>query len=69
MNSSQLPPVQEHTVAGGQRLLEFFCDVTALVGTCLRFVLFSLLLVEKVLEKTMYEMFLSKVPQSREKED
>lgn len=51
MNSSQLEPVQVHTVAGGQRLLKFLCDVIAVVGTCLRFVLFSLLLVEKVLKK------------------
>lgn len=51
MNSSQLELVQVHTVAGGQRLLKFFCDGIAIVGTCLRFVLFSLLLVEKVLKK------------------
>lgn len=49
MSSSQLQPVQVHTVAGGQRLLKFLCDNTASVGACLRFVLFSLLLVEEVL--------------------
>lgn len=54
---------------GGQRLLKFLCDVTAVVGTCLRFDLFSLLLVEKVFKMAIYEMFLSKVPHSSEKED
>lgn len=69
MNSSQLQPVQVDTVAGGQRLLKFLSDTTATVGACLRFVLFSLLFVEKVLKKTIYEMFLSKVLHSSEKED